>query len=260
MGEIYKSFGMKCLKCSTRKKNEFYDCVDCFSSELVCIQDRACYSCLCPRPEPYKKYKNCFRCNEKIKNGKYFLDGMVSCSYKYTLDSDFGFMIHSYKGAKMEKREWMSFPLKSLMYVFLEKHFECIENEFGEIEALVPIPGSAEALIPEEVNRILPVKKILTDNRKQGKQSEGSATREFNCTRFKVDNKEKLKSVILFDDVHTLGGTANSAAYALKQSGIKNVILFTLCTHLKSSQSEYIDKDRDYDIDECMVCGATSNI
>lgn len=260
MGEIYKSYGKKCLNCNVREQNVFYDCVDCFSSELVCIQEGACNSCLGPRPEEYQNYENCYRCNNKIKNQQYFLDGMISCSYKYTVDSDFGFMIHSYKGAKMQKRDWLAFPLQSLTYVFLEKHLKCIENKFGKMEAIVPIPGSAEILIPSEVNNILPINKILIDNRKQGKQSEGSAAREFNKDRFTVTNKENLSSVILFDDVHTLGGTANSAAYALKQSGIENVVLFVLCTHLKSSQSKYIDKDLKYDIDKCMICGVTSKI
>lgn len=260
MGEIYTSYGRKCLECYVRKQRKLYDCVDCFSDELVPIQDGYCYSCLGPRPLEYQKYKNCYRCNEKIKNGQYFLDGMISCSYKYTLDSDFGFMIHSYKGAKMKKRDWLSFPLQSLTFVFLEKHMEDIKNKFGKIDAIVPIPGSAEILIPKEVNQILPIKNILIDNRNQGKQSEGSAIREFNKERFKVSNNEKLKTVILFDDVHTLGGTANSAAYALKQSGIENVILFVLCTHLTSNQSEYIDKNMKYDIDECIFCGVTSKI
>lgn len=169
MGKIYRSRGNKCYTCNTRKIRDFHQCVNCFSSELVCIQDGSCYSCLGPRPDEYKKYKNCYRCNQKIGNNQYFLDGMISCSYKYKIDTDFGFMIHSYKGAKMEKREYMSFPLESLTYVFLEKHLECIEDKFGEIDAIVPIPGSVEKLIPAEVSSILPIENILIDNRKQGK-------------------------------------------------------------------------------------------
>lgn len=260
MGEIYKTYGKKCLNCNLRKQNKYTDCVECFSKDLVSIQQDACYSCLGPRPEEYKVYKNCYRCNTKISNHQYFLDGMISCSYKYSSDSDFGFMLHAYKGAKMQKRIWMSFPLKSLTYVFLNKHIECIEYEFGGIDALVPIPGSAEELIPNELNSILPVKNILIDNRQFGKQSNGSACREFNSNRFIVNNKEKLKTVILFDDVHTLGGTANSAAYALKHSGVEKVILFTLCTHLKSAQAQYLDKSKKYNINECNFCGAKSFI
>ena len=47
---------------------------------------------------------------------------------------------------------------------------------------------------------------------------------------YKIQNKEKIynKRIVLFDDIYTTGSTANECARLLKESGAKEILVFTL--------------------------------
>ena len=253
--ELEKTFGERCLNCYNRKDNNYEKCFECFSKNLIPIIENHCSNCLDPYDDYQKKknYKYCYNCYLKLKQNMNFIDKYIAISYHYNYDSDLGFTLHTYKGSNMKNREWMAFPLQSLVFIFLIKNIKKIRELYNDIDSIIPIPGHAENLLIKEINDILPVKKILIDNRKKGRFSENTASREFSKERFFVKTKHVPNTIILFDDVYTSGSTANSAAFALKEKGVKNIILLTIARHLKNTQIKLLNEDVEFDINKSIL-------
>lgn len=194
-----------------------------------------------------------------MEENNYLLDGVISCSYFIEKDTDFGFALHAYKGRGVSQKRWMAFPLQTLATEFLYNHLECIEECFGKIDCIVPVPGEAESLLTRSEYDNIPVRNLLIDTR-DGEHFSSGATREVDKSRF-VINKDLdcdpfYNTIILFDDVITTGSTANSAAYTLMKAGALQVILFTVGKRLGNT-AEYLprNKKKKYNINYCNFCG-----
>ena len=79
---------------------------------------------------------NCYHCHIY----RDALDGIVSITY--SLDNGLESMLHKYKD--WEGKEWLAYPLASLLHVFLNDHLECIEDVFGPIDVFTMAPPNTE--------------------------------------------------------------------------------------------------------------------
>jgi predicted amidophosphoribosyltransferase len=245
----------RCIKCKIRGSNRYEECIECFGEFLIPIYsvENYCPKCL----QPYDGYNQCGYCYKCIQNDEYWLDGIISISYEYGQNSDFGYAVHAYKGSGIPKNEAMRYPLKALTEVFLTKHIQCILSKYGSLDGIVPIAGRngkdhVEKLLPENSYVNLPVVHCLVDTYTSPGQSSRGEKTKFDPDRYSL-SESAPKRVLLFDDVTTKLATANSAAYTLKNAGnAKKVILFTLAKHLdlKNMPEEVYE----YDIDQCIIC------
>lgn len=241
----------KCKRCQIRKQNDYRSCIKCLSRYLIPIYsaENYCPKCL----NPYEGYSQCAACYIKIKNQEYFLDGLISCSYEYGENSDFGYAMHAYKGSKIPIDQNMLFPLASLLKVFLKNHLTCIRNEFGPLNTIAPIPGRKNKSHIETLLNLakIPYKSLLRDTDSSVGQSSGGQKTVFDPDRYQVISTIP-QNILLVDDVFTKGATANSAAFTLKKGGAKKVILLTLAKH--ESKKYLPDKLKPFEIDKCIYC------
>lgn len=249
MGNIAKTYGKICQNCGAFKGDDIKYCVSCFSRYVRPLEVGYCPKCLDPRPPEKQNYLHCWTCKNNLDNNRYFLDGVLSCGYYIDKDSDFGFALHAYKGSGMPECNWMTFPLAALTYSFLQRHYDCIQKHYGRFNAIVPIPGHAEKLL--FFCRTFPIAQCLHDT-KTDRQSTGGE-RGFDPNRFKVGNTAP-KKILLFDDVLTRGGTAHSAAYALKNAGAASVTLFTLAKRLGNTRELLSDTYESFSVERCQFC------
>lgn len=250
MGKITKSYGEVCLRCGFLEKND-EGCLECFSQFIRPIEKDSCPACLDPRPIEKTKFPRCYGCKTKIDNSEYFLDGTISIGYDYN-DQDFGFALHGYKNSGINA-PWMVYPLRVLTNTFLFNHLSCIQERFGKINTIVPIPGHAEQLLINDNYNNIPVRNVLIDKRDPSKRQSSGAKHTFEKDRFEI--KEKVYgNVLLFDDVLTRGSTSQSAAYTLKSmGGSSRVILFTTAKHLQNSAQYLKEEYFQYD-NSCIIC------
>ena len=251
MGDISETFGRVCQVCDTLARRDITTCVECFSKYVRPLEDGCCPNCLDPRHPAKQRFMYCWTCKNNVDNGHYHLDGVLSCGYYIDKDGDFGFTLHTYKGSGMKERTWMGFPLAALTYSYLHNHLNCLGEVYGEIDAVVPIPGHAEKLLYfyDEI----PIIRCLNDTRTSGRQSIGGE-RGFDLKRFQVDASELPTNILLFDDVLTRGGTAHSAAYALKMAGVEKLVLFTVGKRLGLTSDLLSVVYEPFSIDRCPLC------
>lgn len=256
MGKISNSRGGSCLRCSYRKIEDIPNCVSCFQQYLIPAGiEGQCPTCKTPRYEHQQEYRQCFQCNSHRQNGCNHLDSLIVISYEIT--SDFGYALHAYKGRRMPPKPYMAFPLQALLATYLNRHYDCINAEYG-VDYITSVPGNAMKLLDSGFHGYT-VNDVLVEQNPHGSYSAEQDTRRFDGTRYEVVEYNLTDETwLLFDDVYTTGATINSAAHALKQAGAQKVIGLVLGRHvgaggLRDMVEEY-SETTEFDINWCENC------
>lgn len=160
------------------------------------------------------------------------LDGIVSITY--SLDNGLESMLHKYKD--WEGREWLAYPLASLLHVFLNDHLECIEDEFGPIDVFTMAPPNTErgfnrlARLVEVVDEARAGRNWESDliARRMAVSPPGRGEVKPEAYLVRDPRKVRARTILVLDDTWTSGRTLASVAHALKTAGAGSVVGLTL--------------------------------
>ena len=183
----------------------------------------------------------------------------------YSLDNGLESLLHRYKDFGRQYR-WMALPLASVLFEFLDKHLECIEERYGNIDLATTVP-SANATrdfdhVREIIDRIAEwpltwVPDLLAKIR-EGRPARGTTDSSF--YRIEGEASVEYQSILVFDDTWTSGSSLASVARRLKEDGAKHVVGVTLGRQLHGgwgTADDLVEKvaSRAFDNTVCVICG-----
>ncbi|MCZ0710579.1 phosphoribosyltransferase family protein [Microbacterium paraoxydans] len=217
----------------------------------------------CGQRDDGEKWTYCYNCQGYIS----YLDALVVGSYSFYggLES----LVGTYKssmGPDGNPVVWRRLPLSTILWAIFFKHGQCIDAALGEDRLYTWVPSDDQSRSFDHIEEIIkgtvglwegfPWKQgVIQRNREFARPARNTVQ----SVAYDVTEDVAGKSILLFDDLWTTGGSMVSAAAALKHAGAAKVIGVVLGRQVNpvlSGHAELADVvvRREWRLDACPLC------